>query len=106
MKLVTIDPRRIELADYGVLHLAPRPGHERRRDARHRARASSATASSSADFVDRAHRAATTRCSSCSPQYTPEVVEEITGVPAADLERAAHIYGEAERRVHLAGASA
>src|ERR1044072_5742372 len=26
MKLVTIDPRRIELADYGVLHLAPRPG--------------------------------------------------------------------------------
>ena len=26
LKLVTIDPRRIELADYGVLHLAPRPG--------------------------------------------------------------------------------
>ena len=26
MKLVTIDPRRIELADYGVLHLSPRPG--------------------------------------------------------------------------------
>ena len=26
MKLVTIDPRRIELSDYGVLHLAPRPG--------------------------------------------------------------------------------
>ena len=25
-KLVTIDPRRIELADYGVLHLSPRPG--------------------------------------------------------------------------------
>jgi anaerobic selenocysteine-containing dehydrogenase len=23
---VTIDPRRIELADYGVLHLSPRPG--------------------------------------------------------------------------------
>src|SRR3954449_2202363 len=26
MKLVTIDPRRIELADHAVLHLAPRPG--------------------------------------------------------------------------------
>ncbi len=26
MKLITIDPRRIELADYGVLHLSPRPG--------------------------------------------------------------------------------
>src|ERR1700735_4450524 len=25
-KLITIDPRRIELADYGVLHLSPRPG--------------------------------------------------------------------------------
>ena len=25
-RLVTIDPRRIELADYGALHLAPRPG--------------------------------------------------------------------------------
>ena len=28
-------------------------------------------------------------------RYTPEIVEEITGVPAQDLERAAHIYGEA-----------
>src|SRR5579871_1032465 len=26
LQLVTIDPRRIELSDYGVLHLAPRPG--------------------------------------------------------------------------------
>ena len=26
LRLVTIDPRRIELADYGVLHLSPRPG--------------------------------------------------------------------------------
>src|ERR1044071_3756980 len=26
LRLVTIDPRRIELADYGVLHLRPRPG--------------------------------------------------------------------------------
>src|ERR1700678_813690 len=26
LKLVTIDPRRIELADYGVIHLSPRPG--------------------------------------------------------------------------------
>ena len=26
--------------------------------------------------------------------YTPQDVEEITGVPAADIERAAHIFGE------------
>ena len=94
MKLVTIDPRRIELADYGVLHLSPRPG-------------SNAAVMLGIAHVDpprRAHRRrlhrraaprATTRCSSCSPQYTPEAVEEISGVPAADLERAAHIYGEA-----------
>src|ERR1700753_1005095 len=25
-KLITIDPRRIELADYGAIHLSPRPG--------------------------------------------------------------------------------
>jgi predicted molibdopterin-dependent oxidoreductase YjgC len=29
--------------------------------------------------------------------YTPAEVERITGVPAADVERAAHVYGEAER---------
>lgn len=29
--------------------------------------------------------------------YTPERVSEITGIPAADIERAARIYGEAER---------
>jgi formate dehydrogenase major subunit len=35
--------------------------------------------------------------------YAPEVVEEITGVPAADLEAAAHIYAESERAVLLWG---
>ena len=35
-KLVTIDPRRIELADYGVLHLSAAPGHQRRGHARAR----------------------------------------------------------------------
>ncbi len=28
--------------------------------------------------------------------YTPEATEELTGVPAEDIVRAAHIYGEAE----------
>ncbi len=28
--------------------------------------------------------------------YTPHDVEEITGVPAADIERAAHVFGESE----------
>ncbi len=94
MKLVTIDPRRIELADYGVLHLSPRPGtnaavvlgitHVLHRDG----------------FVDPAFIDARTNgyetLDELLPQYTPEIVQDISGVPAADIERAAHIYGEAE----------
>jgi len=93
MKLVTIDPRRIELADYGVLHLAPRPGtnaavmlgiaHVLERDG----------------FVERAFVEARTEgfeaLLELLEQYAPAAVQEIAGVPAADVERAAHVYGEA-----------
>lgn len=94
MKLVTIDPRRIELADYGVLHLAPRPGtnaavmlglaHVVARDG----------------LVDRAFVDARTEGWEAVEQllalYAPDAVQEISGVRAADLERAAHIYAEAD----------
>jgi formate dehydrogenase major subunit len=94
MKLVTIDPRRIELADYGVLHLSPRPGtnaavmlgiaHVVERDG----------------FVDQAFVDARTEgfeaVRELLAHYTPAAVQEITGVPAADIEAAAHIYAEAE----------
>ncbi|MHB8691004.1 MAG: formate dehydrogenase subunit alpha [Solirubrobacteraceae bacterium] len=94
LKLVTIDPRRIELSDYGVLHLAPRPGtnaavvlgicHVVFRDG----------------LTDQAFIAARTEgCASLQEllaAYRPAEVQEITGIPAADIERAAHIYGEAE----------
>jgi len=93
MRLVTIDPRRIELADYGVLHLAPRPGtnaavmlgiaHVLARDG----------------LVDRDFVQTRTEgfdaLLELLPRYPPEAVEEIAGVPAADVERAAHVYGEA-----------
>jgi formate dehydrogenase major subunit len=93
MKLVTIDPRRIELADHGVLHLSPRPGsnaalllglaHVVMRDG----------------FVDHGFVARRTEGFSEVEElvalYPPEVVEEISGVPASDLEAAAHIYAEA-----------
>lgn len=92
-KLVTIDPRRIELSDYGVLHLAPRPGtnaavalglaHVVRRDG----------------LTDDAFIARRTEGYEALEElleaYTPEAVHEISGVAAADLERAAHLYGEA-----------
>ncbi|MGH2851022.1 MAG: molybdopterin oxidoreductase family protein, partial [Solirubrobacteraceae bacterium] len=93
MRLVTIDPRRIELADYGVLHLAPRPGtnaavmlglcHVVRRDG----------------LIDRAFIDGRTHSYEALEElldfYDPDAVSEITGVPAADLEEAAHIYAEA-----------
>ncbi|MFL5817445.1 MAG: formate dehydrogenase subunit alpha [Conexibacter sp.] len=93
MKLVTIDPRRIELADYGVLHLSPRPGtnaavmlgiaHVVERDG----------------FVERAFVDARTEGFAALlellPAYAPEAVEAISGVPAADIEAAAHVYAEA-----------
>ncbi len=93
LRLVTIDPRRIELADYGVLHLSPRPGtnaalmlglaHVLARDG----------------FVDQAFVDARTEGADALlellPAYDPDAVSQITGVPAADIEAAAHVYGEA-----------
>ncbi len=93
MKLVTIDPRRIELSDYGVLHLSPRPGtnaavmlglaHVVARDG----------------LVDEAFVARRTEgyedVQELLAAYPPEEVSTITGIAAADLEAAAHIYAEA-----------
>ena len=79
--------------------------HERRRDARarHVVRRDG--------LVDqalhrRAHRGLRGRSRSCSTHYTPDAVEEITGIPAADLERAAHIYARGRRARRSSGASA
>jgi formate dehydrogenase major subunit len=101
LRLITADPRRIELADYGELHLANRPGtnaallnglaHVVIRD----------------DLVDQEFVAARTdgfeAVAEVVSAYTPENVEEITGVPAMDIERAAHLYAEAERGCILWG---
>jgi formate dehydrogenase major subunit len=92
-KLVTIDPRRIELSDYGVLHLSPRPGsnaavmlglaHVVARDG----------------LVDKPFLDARTEgwdaVEDLLADYTPVDVQRISGVRTADLERAAHIYAEA-----------
>ncbi len=101
LKLITADPRRIELADYGVLHLANRPGtnaalanglgHVLIRDGmldEEFIEARTEGFEATAELVD---------------AYTPEAVEEITGVPAADVERAAHLYGETDRACILWG---
>ena len=46
---------------------------------------------------------ATTRSRSCSPIRRRDAVEEITGIPRRDLERAAHIYAEADERLDRLG---
>ena len=93
LRLVTIDPRRIELADHAAVHLSPRPGanaavvlglaHVAHRDG----------------FADRAFLGARTEGFEAFEEllalYEPAAVQEISGVPAADLERAAHVYAEA-----------
>jgi formate dehydrogenase major subunit len=93
LQLVTIDPRRIELADYAVLHLSPRPGtnaalmlglaHVIERDG----------------LVDhgflRDRAEGWDELAALLGDYDPAEVQRITGVPAADLETAAHIYAEA-----------
>ncbi len=93
LRLVTIDPRRIELADHAAVHLSPRPGtnaaivlglaHVAHRDG----------------FADHAFIDARTEGFAAFEEllagYDPATVEEISGVPAADLERAAHVYAEA-----------
>ncbi|MDE3070241.1 MAG: molybdopterin-dependent oxidoreductase, partial [Acidobacteriota bacterium] len=101
LKLVTIDPRRIELADYGVLHLSPRPG------------TNAAVMLGLAHVVARDglcdHELIAARTEGYDElgellaQYSPEDVAEITGIRAADLERAAHIYAEAEHASILWG---
>ncbi len=92
-KLITIDPRRIELADYGVLHLSPRPGtnaavvlglcHVIRRDGL-----------TDPEFIAQ-RTEGYAALEELLETYTPQAVQEITGIPAAGIEEAAHIYGEA-----------
>jgi formate dehydrogenase major subunit len=92
-KLITIDPRRIELADYGVIHLAPRPG------------TNAAVVLGLCHVVDRDgminEQFVATRTDGFEQfeellgAYSPAAVEEITGIPADELQQAAHIYGEA-----------
>ncbi len=93
LQLVTIDPRRIELADFAVVHLSPRPGtnaavvlglaHVAHRDG----------------LLDRAFIQARTEGFEAFAEllaaYDPGAVQEISGVPGADLERAAHVYAQA-----------
>ena len=95
-KVIVVDPRAIDMARRADLHLQLRPGtnvallngmmhvilEEGLADERvHR----------------RAHRGLRRAARRCSPAYTPELVEEITGVPADDIRGAARLFATAAR---------
>lgn len=91
-KLIVADPRQIDIAGYADMHLRHRPGtdiallnglmHVIMREGWH----------------DQAFIAARTEgfeeLAATAAKYTPEVASEITGVPAADIERAAQMLAE------------
>ncbi len=91
-RLIVIDPRRIELADAALLHLAPRPGTNVPLFA---ALAHVILAEGLQDqaFIDaRVDGLDEYRVSVES--WTPERAADVTGVPADDIRRAARLYAD------------
>ncbi len=99
--LVVVDPRRIELADFADVHLRPRPGTN--------VAVFNGLAAEliRAGRIDEAFVAERTEgfdeLRELLAAYPPEAVEEISGVPADDLVRAAELYGEGEARAIVWG---
>lgn len=94
-KLILVDPRRIQLAEFADLHLRQRPGT----DVAWLNGMMNVILSEGLwdeEFVRQ-------RCENfeafrkVAEKYTPELVEEITGIPAQDLREAARIYAQADR---------
>ncbi len=101
-RLVVVDPRRTELAGYADVHLRPRPGTN--------VAVFNGLAAVLLDegLIDesvhrRAHRGLRSAARARLADYPPERVEEISGVPADDLRRAAELYGGGERRAIVWG---
>ncbi len=94
-KLVTIDPRKIELAEWSTIHLSPRFGtdvaclnglmnviiSENLHDKK---------------FIEE-RTEGFDELKKTVEKYTPEYVENITGVPADDLRKAARMYATTEK---------
>jgi anaerobic selenocysteine-containing dehydrogenase len=101
LKLVVIDPRHTEVARFADVYLQPRPGedpallaallHVVIRDGRY-----------DRDFV-RDHVAGFAALEAAVAPFTPGFAAERAGVAAADIERAAHVFGGARRGCGVAG---
>jgi len=93
--IIVADPRRIKLVDDARLWLQHRPGSD------------AALINSICHVILRDnladHEFIETRtenfeaCATAVAECTPDWAEKITGVPAADIEKAAHLFGEAGR---------
>ena len=98
-KLLVIDPRRIEMVDHATLWLQQRPGtdiavlngimHVILRDG----------IADDAFIAERCENFDALKAMLDS--YPPEKAEAISGVPAADIEKAAHLYAEAGKAMIL-----
>ncbi|EFK09325.1 molybdopterin oxidoreductase, partial [delta proteobacterium NaphS2] len=100
MKLVVIDPRRIPLADHGI-YLQPRPGTD----------CAIALAMMNViiteelwdkEFVDK-WTSGFDKLTEHVKAYTPEQVEIISGVPAADIKNVARLYATTDGSCILEG---
>ena len=101
MKLVVIDPRKTEVARFADVYLQPRPGedptllaallHVVIRDGLF-----------DREFV-REHVAGFAELEAAVAPFTPDFAAERAGVDAAEIERAAHVFGGAQRGCGVAG---
>ena len=101
LKLIVIDPRRTEIADYAQVWIRPKLGTD---IAWINGMMNVVLAENLQDAKFVADR--TEGVDGLSPiisHYTPQKVKEITGVPEADIIEAARLYGQASRAAILYG---
>jgi formate dehydrogenase alpha subunit len=92
-KLIVADPRAIELTDYAEIHLRQRSGTDVAL-INALARVIVEEHLEDADFISQRTEDFDGFRTSLG-RYTPELAAKITGVPAEDIVRAAHLYGSA-----------
>lgn len=95
VKLIVVDPRKIDLTEEATLHLQPKPGHD------------SAWLNGMAHIIikeglyDKKFVEENTEgfesLRETVEKYTPQYVEEITGIKAEDLIKAARTYAKAKK---------
>jgi formate dehydrogenase alpha subunit len=94
-KLVVVDPRAIHLSDFADVYLQPRPGSEVAY-LNGLMQVILAEGLEDKEFIE-SRTEGFEELRRTVAEYTPEKVEEISGIPAEKLVEAARIYGGAER---------